>query len=240
MSDDVSPLSDFSGTARLFPLPNLVLFPHVMQPLHVFEPRYRQMTAEALAGDRLIALALLEPGWEAEYDGKPGIHPVACLGRVVAEQRLDDGRYNILLRGLSRIRVLEELPQGKLYRTARVELLADRCHPEGQLGRELRKRLARAVARWFPEKGAVYEQFRKLFRSDLGLGPLSDIISFALPIELDVKQALLEQLDVSRRTGWLLDYLQTHLPKPAKSAKSAKAAKSAEPPRKFPPEFSAN
>src|SRR5581483_8559229 len=101
----------FSGTARLFPLPNLVLFPHVMQPLHIFEPRYRQMTTDALDGDRLIALALLRPGWEADYDGKPVIYPVACLGRIVAEQRLEDGRYNILLRGLSRIRVLEELAQ---------------------------------------------------------------------------------------------------------------------------------
>src|SRR5271166_4788446 len=106
MSDDDSALTDFSGTVRLFPLPNLVLFPHVMQPLHIFEPRYRQLTADALAADRLITLALLRPGWEADYDGKPAIHPVACIGRVVAEQRLDDGRFNILLRGLSRLRVL--------------------------------------------------------------------------------------------------------------------------------------
>ena len=63
MSADHPPLSDFAGTARLFPLPNLVLFPHVMQPLHIFEPRYRQMTADALAGDRLIAVVLLKPGW---------------------------------------------------------------------------------------------------------------------------------------------------------------------------------
>src|SRR5947208_17093988 len=103
MSDDPSPLADFSGTARLFPLPNLVLFPQVVQPLHVFEQRYRQMTADALAGDRLIAMALLRPGWEADYDGRPAIHPVACLGRVVADQRLDDGRYNLLLRGLARV-----------------------------------------------------------------------------------------------------------------------------------------
>ena len=81
MSDDLSPLTHFAGTARLFPLPNLVLFPHVMQPLHIFEPRYREMTADALATDRLIALALLQPGWEADYDGKPAVYPVACLGR---------------------------------------------------------------------------------------------------------------------------------------------------------------
>src|SRR5947208_12924499 len=108
MSDDVSPLSDFTGTARLFPLTNLVLFPHVMQPLHVFEPRYRQMTADALAGDRLIALALLKPGWEPDYEGRPDLFPVACLGRIVAEQKLEDGRFNILLRGLARVRMVKE------------------------------------------------------------------------------------------------------------------------------------
>src|SRR5215510_11390422 len=102
MSEAFSPLAGFTGTARLFPLPNLVFFPHVMQPLHIFEPRYRQMTADALAGDRLIALVLPTPGWEADYAGRPAIHPVVCLGQVVTEQRLEDGRYNLLLRGLTR------------------------------------------------------------------------------------------------------------------------------------------
>ena len=98
MSDSAD-LSGYSGQARLFPLPNLVFFPNVMQPLHIFEPRYRQMTADALAGDRFIAMVLPRPGWEKDYAGKPAIHRVACLGRVLAEQTLEDGRFNILLRG---------------------------------------------------------------------------------------------------------------------------------------------
>src|SRR5947208_1782437 len=110
-----SPLSEFSGKARLFPLPNLVFFPHVMQPLHIFEPRYRQMTADALAGDRFIALVLPTPGWEKDYAHAPALHPVACLGRIIAEQRLDDGRFNILLRGFARIRIEKELGSKKLY-----------------------------------------------------------------------------------------------------------------------------
>src|SRR5206468_10763458 len=100
MNDDHFALTHFAGRARLFPLPNMVLFPHVVQPLHVFEPRYRQMTADALAGDRLIALTLLQPGWEEEYEARPAVHPVACLGRVVADQLLPDGRYNLLVRGI--------------------------------------------------------------------------------------------------------------------------------------------
>jgi Lon protease-like protein len=81
MSDEHSSLAGFGGSVRLFPLPNLVLFPHVMQPLHIFEPRYRQMTAEALQDDRFIAMVLLKPGWEAEYAGQPAIHDIACLGK---------------------------------------------------------------------------------------------------------------------------------------------------------------
>src|SRR5438445_4483396 len=106
MSDD---LQNFDGIARLFPLPNLVLFPFVIQPLHIFEERYRRMTADALAGDRLIGMVLLRPGFEAEYAGRPAIHSVACLGRIVADKRLEDGRYNLLLRGLARVRIAAEI-----------------------------------------------------------------------------------------------------------------------------------
>src|SRR3712207_569670 len=105
MSDDLPALDKFAGIARLFPLPNLVLFPSVIQPLHIFEPRYRQMTADALAGDRLLAIVLLRPGWEEEYEGRPAVYPVACLGHIAAHQRLEDGRSNLLLRGLRRIRI---------------------------------------------------------------------------------------------------------------------------------------
>src|SRR5256885_4062278 len=85
----------FSGKVRLFPLPNLVLFPHVLQPLHVFEPRYRQLLTDALDDDRMIALALLRPGWEDDYDKRPPIHPVVCIGKVHNEERFADGRYNL-------------------------------------------------------------------------------------------------------------------------------------------------
>src|SRR5580700_1949382 len=110
MSQSTSALEGFSCTARLFPLPNLVLFPHVVQPLHVFEPRYRQLTADALAGDRLIVMALLRPGWEPGDDGQPPLFSVACLGQIVAHKELEDERSILLLRGVSRVRILEEIP----------------------------------------------------------------------------------------------------------------------------------
>src|SRR5436305_11828488 len=113
MSHDPAPLISFGGTARLFPLPNLVLFPSVIQPLHIFEPRYRALMADALEDDRLMALALLKAGWEEDYHKAPPIYPVVCLGRIFQEERLADGRYNLLLHGLCRARILEELPTGK-------------------------------------------------------------------------------------------------------------------------------
>ena len=107
MNEDQAALAEFNGVARLFPLPNLVLFPQALQPLHIFEPRYRQLTADALIDDRLLALVLLKPGWEQNYEQTPAIFPVACLGRIVADQLMPDGRSNLLVRGLSRVRIVE-------------------------------------------------------------------------------------------------------------------------------------
>src|ERR1700749_756438 len=87
----------FSGVVRLFPLPNLVMFPHVMQPLHIFEPRYRELLADALAGDRLIAMTMLAPGWESDYEGRPPLLPVGCLTRVAMHQPQAEERSNVLL-----------------------------------------------------------------------------------------------------------------------------------------------
>ena len=116
MSDDLTSLDDFRGLARLFPLPNLVLFPSVIQPLHIFEPRYRQLTEDALKDDRLIGMALLRPGYEEDYHNSPPIYPVICLGRIYKEERLPDGRWNLLLHGLTRARVESEVDADRLYR----------------------------------------------------------------------------------------------------------------------------
>lgn len=231
MHDDPAHLSDFCGSARLFPLPDLVLFPSVVQPLHIFEPRYRQLMADALSGDRLMALALLQSGWEQEYHKAPPIHPVVCLGRIFKEERLPDGRYNLLLHGLSRARVLEEVPSERPYRTARVELLADGPEPSGPAGRELLQRLTGQMERWLASQQAALEQLRKLLTSGLSLGTLCDIFSFALPFDSEMKQDLLAETDPGRRVGRLLTHLDSLEP-PATPASAG--------PRQFPPEFSAN
>jgi Lon protease-like protein len=230
MSDDLQALTNFGGTARLFPLPNLVLFPFTVQPLHIFEPRYRQMTRDALAADRLIALVLLRPGWEADYEGGPPLHAIACLGRVLAEERLDDGRYNLLLRGLRRVRIVQEIAAGKPYRSAHVELLNDVPPPDGPRRQELRLRLARTVPAWFAGQPAVIAKLQEMFRGDLDLGALCDILSFHLPLDVEFKQTLLATLEVEKRVRQLLHHLEGR--KPPTAAQAAE--------RRFPPDFSTN
>jgi Lon protease-like protein len=216
MSDDLSDLGSFEGTVRLFPLPNVVLFPRVLLPLHIFEPRYRQMTTDALAGDRLIGMALLRPGWEADYEGRPAVHATACLGRVLAEQRLEDGCFNLLLRGVARVRLLHELPQDNLYRKARVEVLTDFDVPSTAEAAQLRRELAGQVKRWSQVLGLGTEQLQNLLQSDLELGPLTDVLGFALPLDVAFKQSLLEELAVAARVRRLTEHLATtEVPKPA-------------------------
>src|SRR5258707_15575916 len=89
----------------LFPLPNVVLFPNVFLPLHIFEPRYREMVADALKGDRIIGMALLRAGYESNYEGRPPVYDIGCAGVITHAQRLADGRYDIVLRGPARFPV---------------------------------------------------------------------------------------------------------------------------------------
>jgi Lon protease-like protein len=113
-----------SDLLPLFPLPNVVLFPNVFLPLHIFEARYREMVADAINSDRLIGMVLLRPGWERDYEGRPPVYPIGCSGVMTHVERLADGRYNLVLRGVERFRVVEE-NHAKSYRRAIVDPLGD-------------------------------------------------------------------------------------------------------------------
>jgi uncharacterized protein len=120
------------ATIPLFPLPNVVLFPSVCLPLHIFEPRYREMVSDALEGDRMIGMVLLRPGWEGEYEAQPAIYNVGCAGLITHAERTDDGRYNIVLRGLHKFKVQDE-DHSRRYRVATIdpvlEALAEHDRP---------------------------------------------------------------------------------------------------------------
>ena len=134
----------------LFPLPNVVLFPGVSRPLLIFEPRYREMVADALKGTRIIGMVMLRPGYEKDYDGRPPIYGVGCAGEIEDYEQLPDGRYVILLRGLTTFRVLSE-DQRKPYRLAKVETVPEvlRDADRGPLS-TLRERLAQLLPTVLP------------------------------------------------------------------------------------------
>lgn len=222
MLDDATVLSNFGGITRLFPLPNLVLFPGVVQGLHIFEPRYRQMTADALAGDGLIALVMLRPDWEEDYDARPAVEAVGCLGRITAHELLPDGRYNLRLRGLARARIVEEVATDRLYRSARVELLPETA-PDLDESRRLRRELAEVVVPGYAYDDAARRQLQELFDGEMPLGRLCDVLSYALPLPRDFKQSMLSEPDAGRR-----------------AAAVAEAVRIASAGRRFPPDFSSN
>ena len=224
MHDDRAAIDGFTGTARLFPLPNLVLFPGVDQGLHVFEPRYRQMMADALASDLLIAMVLLKPGWEPEYDHRPPIEPVACLGRITTWERLPDGRYNLRLRGIARLRIDAEVPDDtKQYRLARGVLVPDVGPPELAALTAVRRELREVVLARFTAGGTAHPQLAALFDGDTPLGEVCDLLAYSLPLQLELKQRLLGEAVVTARA----EALRAALDFPRSG-------------RDFPPVFSAN
>ena len=221
----------FCGVARLFPLPNLVLYPHVMQPLHVFEERYREMLADAMASDRLIAMAVLEPGWEDDYECRPPIAQHACLGKVIADHRLPDGRYNLLLMGVQRIRVIEELEPPRSFRRAKVELLTE-CFLEKDahyLDR-LQRELVSACRKFMPCACQPPEQFGELIAKHLPLGMLTDLAAYALQLDLEFKRQLLAECHVDVRAKLLIEHVKAQLANPAGAYAGSD----------FPPRFSVN
>ena len=194
----------------LFPLPNVVLFPTALLPLHIFEPRYRAMVGDALESERLIGLVMLRPGWEREYEGAPSVYPVGCAGFITHADRLADGRYNILLRGLEKFRILQERRAREgadTYRVARVESIVEALagrggSPSGSLS-DARRRLERLIAK------RLQRTTDETIPKDIGDGDLVHAIAQHLePLE---KQALLECDGLLHRCHTLIELLEMRM-----------------------------
>ena len=192
----------------LFPLPTTVLFPNVFLPLHIFEPRYRAMVANALQSDRMIGMVLLKPGWERDYEGRPPTYPIGCSGVITHVERLPDGRFNLVLRGLERFRVVEE-DGTRSYRQATVEPLVEQP-VTGDDRLALRSKRAKLEALIAPtvDPGPGAGQPR-----DPGISAMSDEdFVNALAQYLDIapleKQALLERDSLRGRADALVELLE--------------------------------
>ncbi len=230
MDDDLD-LRNFSGRSRLFPLPGVVMFPQVVLPLQIFEPRYRQMTEDALADDQLVTIVQLRSPLSATTEslGTPPIENVGCLGRILQHERLPDGRFKLLLLGLKRVRLTREVPSDRLYRQADVEFLED-VAPNVTDGPR-RTELITLFRRAFERGNELDTDLDAILEKGLPLGSLTDIIAHALGLGAEVKQWLLAEPRVENRAEVVLGLLRQLLGSDAALARDI---------RPFPPPFSEN
>ena len=200
------PLEDFSGKMPIFPLPNVVFFPHTFLPLHIFEERYRAMVADAANGEKLICMALLKPGYEDDYEGSPPIHTVGTVGFMPMKKDHADGTSDVLLVGMDKVKI-KEITSDTPYRMAEVEILYD------------------VVGESDPEalQEKIFQQFNVLnddnllsaatqfFSEGLDFEMAVNLVISHLEIEGEEKQKLLELGDLSLRAKVLLQYLESGL-----------------------------
>ncbi len=184
----------------LFPLGEVVLFPKVALPLHIFEPRYRKMTADALAGERIIGMTLLQAGFEASYVGRPPVFPLGCAGHIEETEALPDGRYNMLLRGVSRFRIVEER-HGQPYRLAAIEEVEDGRYDAARVG-AMRDKILNAVSAASPRPTLLVVQ--PDVSDELFLNTLCQM----LPFDVVEKLSLLECDSLGQRCDRLLELLE--------------------------------
>jgi uncharacterized protein len=196
----------------IFPLPNVVLFPSALLPLHIFEPRYRAMVVDALETERLIGLVMLRPGWESHYEEAPDVYPIGCAGFITHADRLPDGRFNIMLRGLEKFRILGERPAREgveRYRIARIESIKEAISGATAASHAARHRLEKLLAR------KLQKHDHDFIPKDV---PDADLVhAIAQHLEPLEKQALLECNSLLERCEVLVELLEMRMMPQGKS-----------------------
>ncbi|MBT3367042.1 MAG: LON peptidase substrate-binding domain-containing protein [Nitrospina sp.] len=201
--------SNQEGIIPLFPLPSTVFYPGTPLPLHIFEPRYRQMTSDALAGERKIGMVLLKPDWESAYFDRPDLFTIGCVGSIAKEIHHPDGKFNFTLVGLHRFRILKEI-DGKPYRRAEIDILEEKNEQEiSEKPNPIRDSLIdqyREFISFIPEGNSLKNE------PDWNLGNLlSQFVgrfAYRLDLSLEQKQTFLEEQDVLLRAEFLHNFLK--------------------------------
>lgn len=194
----------FCGTARLFPLAGVTMLPGIVQPLHIFEDRYRAMMEDALEGDHLIAMAVLKAGWETDYSGRPPLEPTACLGKIVTHQRLEDGRFNLLLAGLRRVEIGHEIEPVREFRVAEATIVPEQNPGPGDAAAaDVQRRLMKAF-RSTLASGDMPRPLEEALDAELPLSLLTDLVAYTLPLQHDLKRDLLLESNARRRADRLI------------------------------------
>ncbi len=186
----------------VFPLPRLVFFPGTVLPLHLFEKRYREMVEHCLStGPRALVVTMLEAGHDAEYDAQPPMKPVASVGRIVGHEALEDGRHNIVLHGMHRVRIHELPMEGRLYRRASATPLQDEgSAPAADVTALLScaSSIVQAVRREHPDFVLDLDP-----RQETGL--LADVVADRLIADHNLRQQVLETTNVATRVRLVTD-----------------------------------
>ena len=222
----------FDGSVRLFPLPNMVLFPGVVQALNLFEPRYRQLMSDVLDDDQLITMALVKPAPENLTMPVPEIYDTVCIGKVMTHAKLENGTYNLLLAGVTRAIIVDELASDTPYRQAKVEILS-----ESNLIAEQEKQYRTRLIHLFKSTREIESQFDekaldKLVSDRIEVGQLADLIAYASGISPVEQQQVLEITDVRKRVEYLISKLE--------QLGERVSSNGGESSRGFPPGFSLN
>jgi Lon protease-like protein len=188
--------------APIFPLPEITLFPGTLLPLHIFEARYRAMVGDALARDRRICMVQLEPGYEASYAGKPPVRAVGGLGEIVSCERLATGRYDLVLRGEARVRIVQERPTDTLYRVVVAQRIED-VAPAADVT-PLVERVRAACRSLLGVLGRPANFLDAALADGQGPGVIADRIAAGVLPGAAVRQELLETAEVDLRLNRLV------------------------------------
>ena len=189
----------------LFPLRGVVLLPHTLLPLQIFEPRYHQMTAWCMGNDWPLAIALLPPGLEAS--GDPATAAIAGVGDIAHHEHVSAGRHRILVRGLGRVRVVAEVGKVGLIRMVRAEPIADVPAPRSpEVASHLAsiRALVRSLSARHPEAAEALDE---VLRETDDLAVMVDCVGSVLYREPDDRQTFLEEPRVARRLARVVDDL---------------------------------
>ena len=205
--NDVFNLKGFSGMIPLFPLSTVVFFPNTLLPLHVFEPRYKQMVQDVIESEKIIGMALLKPGWESNYYGNPEVFDVVGMGRIVSSEMFKDGRINIVLFGLKRVKI-EEIVQDKPYRLARVSILENTPSAGDEA---YRARIEELINKWNFILDEEQKSHRININTKLPLDSLTDALATLILSNIFDKQTLLEEPSVDNRAEAIIKDLETRL-----------------------------
>ena len=215
----------------MFPLPDLVVFPGVVQALHVFEPRYRKMTEDCLAADNLITMCLYRDA-ESELSDEKGPPPIfehVCVCKIFAHNELEDGRHNLMVAGVKRAVIKRELSVDQPYRMAEVDLIEDEVTlNDDELSKLRGELLKKCEAAKMLSSLTQHMDIKKLLDQDIPLGLLVDLIAFVGQLDCRHRQELLELANVEIRCWKLIELI------------GSRQLDNAETPSRFPPDFSSN